>query len=172
MENNHFRTFSAVWVSDIKLSDKQGKGILPLLTLPFLPIKKCPKDGVTVSKTPVIVNLVIPVSKPCQFQNRSHYNMFGNWAAWSLAPSFCCVWIIRSATHTNEIWDQIVLSCRTDGMECSATGAARNRWLCVFPEKTENFSFHPGLWSWLWYLTKIKVDFDFELIVRRRWPCM
>ena len=60
----------------------------------------------------------------------------GDWAAWSLAPSFCCVWIIRRATHTNEIWDQGVLSCRTDSMECSATRAACNRWLCVFPEKT------------------------------------
>ena len=44
------------------------------------------------------------------------------------------------ATHTNEIWDQSVLSCRTDSMECSATRAACNRWvrrwLCVFPEKT------------------------------------
>ena len=37
--------------------------------------------------------------------------------------------------HTNKIWDQIVLSCRTDSMECSATRAAHNRWLCVFPEK-------------------------------------
>ena len=52
--------------------------------------------------------------------------------------------------------------CRTDGMECSATGAACNRWLCVFPEKTVNFSFHPGLWSWPWFtLTKIKVDWPY-----------
>ena len=72
----------------------------------------------------------------------------GDWATWSLAPSFCCVWIIRRATHTNKIWDQIVLSCRTDSVECSATRAACNRWLCVFPEKTLNFSFQPGLWSW------------------------
>ena len=51
----------------------------------------------------------------------------GDRTAWSLAPSFCCVWFIRRATHTNEIWDQIVLSCRTDSMECSAARAARNR---------------------------------------------
>ena len=45
---------------------------------------------------------------------------------------------------------------------------------CVFPKKnTENFYFHPGVWSWPWFtLTKIKVDFDIELIVKRRWPCM
>ena len=29
----------------------------------------------------------------------------------------------------------------TDSMECSATGAARNRWLCVFPEKLKTFLF-------------------------------
>ena len=40
--------------------------------------------------------------------------------AGSLAPSFCCIWVIRRAAHTNKIWDPIVLSC-------SATGAARNR---------------------------------------------
>ena len=83
-----------------------------------------------------------------------------DWTAWSLAPSFCCIWVIRRAAHTNEIWDQIVLSCWTDSMECSATRAACNR--CVFPEKPENFSFYPGLWSWLWFtLTKIKVDWPY-----------
>ena len=35
------------------------------------------------------------------------------WPRWLnclVAASFCCVWIIRRATHTNEIWDQSVLS--------------------------------------------------------------
>ena len=65
----------------------------------------------------------------------------------------------------NEIWDQIVLGCRTDCMECSATRAARNRWLCVFPEKTENFSFHPGLWSWPWFtLLKLKLILILNLL--------
>ena len=43
----------------------------------------------------------------------------------SLVQRSCILWPDRS---------QIVLSCLTDSMEWSATRAARNRWLSVFPE--------------------------------------
>ena len=102
------------------------------------------------------------------------------WLSCLVARTFVLLHLvyIRRATHTNEIWDQIVFSCRTDSMEYSATRAACNRSLCVFPETLKTFLFIQvyGLWPWF-TLTKIKmidliVKFDIDLIVRRRWPCM
>ena len=57
---------------------------------------------------------------------------FSDWTAWSLGPSFCCIWVIRHAAHKNEIWFQVVLGCRADSMQCSATRSSCNRELRVF----------------------------------------
>ena len=58
------------------------------------------------------------------------------WPQWlNCLVARCCIWVILRAAHTNEIWVQVDLSCRTDSMECPATRAACSRWLACSREK-------------------------------------
>ena len=68
-------------------------------------------------------------------------HVWPRWLSCLVARTFVLLRLDYTIVLTNEIWDQGVLSCRTDSMECSATqSCVQPAALACFRKKLQNFS--------------------------------